>query len=99
MIEYAYDHGCFFDAWNEYFKPEMWDEAFRACDVDPDFYTIRERDLSEVLPWDFIDTGISRRFLENEWKRAVGEQVVTPNCREKCSGCGCTQYRTGVCMR
>lgn len=99
VIEYAYDHGCFFDAWNEYFKPEMWDEAFMACDVDPDFYTIRERDLSEVLPWDFIDTGISRRFLENEWKRAVGEQVVTPNCREKCSGCGCTKYRTGVCMR
>lgn len=97
VIEYAYDHGCVFDAWNEFFHPEIWDEAFKACGVDPDFFTFRERDLSEILPWDFIDTGISRKFLENEWKKAVSDQVITPNCRQKCSGCGCTQFRTGVC--
>ena len=97
VIEYAYDHGCVFDAWNEFFHPEVWEEAFKACGVDSDFYTFRERDLSEILPWDFIDIGISRKFLENEWKKAVSDQVVTPNCRQKCSGCGCTQYKTGVC--
>ena len=97
VIEYAYNHGCVFDAWNEFFHPEIWDEAFKACGVDPDFYTFRERDISEILPWDFIDIGVSRKFLENEWKRAVSDQSVTPNCRQKCSGCGCTQYKTGVC--
>lgn len=97
VIEYAYNHGCVFDAWNEFFHPEVWEEAFKACGVDSDFYTFRERDLSEILPWDFIDIGISRKFLENEWKKAVSDQVVTPNCRQKCSGCGCTQYKTGVC--
>ncbi|MQN01518.1 MAG: TIGR03960 family B12-binding radical SAM protein [Lachnospiraceae bacterium] len=97
VIEYAYRHGCCFDAWNEYFHPEIWDEAFLSCGIDPDFYTLRERDTSEVLPWDFIDAGVSRKFLENEWDRATGGQQITPNCREKCSGCGCRQYRSGVC--
>ena len=97
VIEYAYNHGCIFDAWNEFFHPETWDEAFETCGVDPDFYTFRERDISEILPWDFIDIGVSRKFLENEWKKAVSDQTVTPNCRQKCSGCGCTQYKTGVC--
>ncbi len=98
VIEYAYRHGACFDAWNEFFRPEIWDMAFTACGVDPDFYTLRKRELDEILPWDFIDTGVSRRFLENEWKKATGEMTVTPNCRNSCSGCGCTRFCSGVCV-
>ena len=98
VIEYAYRNGACFDAWNEFFRPEIWDMAFTACGVDPDFYTLRKRELDEILPWDFIDTGVSRRFLENEWKKATGEMTVTPNCRKSCSGCGCTRFGSGVCV-
>lgn len=96
VIEYAYQHGAIFDAWTERFKQEIWDEAFHACGIDPDFYTHRERECSELLPWDFIDVGVTRRFLETEWKRAK-EGVITPNCREACSGCGAAAFGTGVC--
>ena len=95
-IKYAYEHGALFDAWNDFYRPSLWKEAFAATRVDPAFYVYREKPLTETLPWDFIDCGISRRFLETEWERARGERI-TPNCRESCSGCGCASYRTGIC--
>ena len=58
---------------------------------------LRERSLDEILPWDFIDTGVSRRFLEREWQRAK-EGVVTENCRQKCSACGAMKFKGGVCL-
>ena len=95
-IRRAYEKGCLFDSWAEYFHNDLWQEAFSECGIDPDFYTIRERALDEVFPWDFIDIGVSRAFLEREWKRAH-EETVTQNCRQGCSGCGAAIYGGGVC--
>lgn len=61
------------------------------------FYTMRERDLDEIFPWDFIDIGVSKDFLKREWKNAHDEKV-TPNCRMKCSGCGAMKFGGGVCF-
>ncbi len=96
VIKKAYEKGCLFDSWTEGFKNELWMEAFAECGVDIDFYTIRERALDEVFPWDFIDIGVTRKFLEREWKRAH-EETVTPNCRMQCSGCGAAVFGGGVC--
>ena len=96
VIKKAYEKGCLFDSWTEGFKNELWMEAFAECGVDIDFYTIRERALDEVFPWDFIDIGVTRKFLEREWKRAH-EETVTPNCRMQCSGCGAVVFGGGVC--
>ena len=95
-IAYAYEQGCFFDAWGEYFDYGKWLDAFAACGIDPDFYTMREREVTEILPWDFIDTGIRREFLEHEWEQAKAK-VVTPNCKMRCSGCGCKSFGGGIC--
>ena len=96
VILTAYQNGCIYDAWSEYFKVDVWREAFEKCSVDPAFYIHRERPLDEIFPWDHIDIGVSRRFLEREYKRAR-QGLITPNCRQSCSGCGCGQYKTGVC--
>lgn len=95
-IRRAYEKGCLFDSWTEGFRNELWLEAFEECGIDADFYTTRERALDEVFPWDFIDIGVSRRFLEREWERAH-EETVTKNCRQGCSGCGAAVYGGGVC--
>ena len=96
VIKKAYEKGCLFDSWTEGFKNELWMEAFAECGVDFDFYTIRKRALDEVFPWDFIDIGVTRAFLEREWKKAH-EETVTPNCRMQCSGCGAAVFGGGVC--
>ena len=96
VIRKAYEKGCLFDSWTEGFKNELWMEAFEECGVDIDFYTIRKRELDEVFPWDFIDIGVTRAFLEREWKKAH-EETVTENCRMKCSGCGAAIFGGGVC--
>ena len=96
VIEEAYRNGALYDAWSEAFRNEIWMNAFETCGVDIGFYTSRERNLDEIFPWDFIDTGISRDFLKREWERAR-DGVVTPNCREHCSGCGVRQFGGGVC--
>lgn len=96
LIEEAYRQGALFEAWSENFDNQLWVNAFAACKVDPDFYTVRERSLDEIFPWDFIDAGISKEFLKREWLEAVAEQV-TPNCRQRCSACGARKYKGGVC--
>lgn len=93
----VYEKGGIFDAWTEFFDNSRWEEAFQECGVDTDFYTMRERPLDEVFPWDFIDAGVSRKFLEREWQRAREEQV-TPNCRTMCQGCGAAVFQGGVCF-
>ena len=65
--------------------------------LDIDFYTYRDRSVDEILPWDFIDIGVTRRFLEKEWENAQNE-IVTPNCRQHCSGCGAARFGGGVCF-
>lgn len=93
----VYEKGGIFDAWSEYFDYQRWEDAFAECDIDTDFYTMRERDLDEIFPWDFIDSGVSKEFLKREWKNAHDEKV-TPNCRMKCSGCGAMKFGGGVCF-
>ena len=97
VIEEAYRKGAIYDSWSEFFKNEVWMEAFKTCGVDIDFYTTRERSLDELFPWDFIDAGVSKNFLKREWQNALDEKV-TPNCRQKCSGCGAAKYGGGVCF-
>ena len=96
-IEAAYRNGCVFDAWSEYFHYDRWMQAFEGCHLDPDFYTLRERTADEIFPWDFIDIGVTKRFLRREWERAM-EEKTTPNCREVCSGCGAAVFGTGICV-
>ena len=97
VIQKAYEKGALYDAWSESFRYDIWKEAFEETGVDIDFYTLRPRDTSEILPWDFIDAGITKKFLIREWEQAQKE-TVTPNCRQKCSGCGAKRYGGGVCF-
>lgn len=92
----AYRSGCLYDAWSEHFSYEKWMAAFQKNQIDPLFYTSRKRPITEILPWDFIDIGVSRKFLEKEYERAQKE-IVTPNCRKACAGCGASQFHGGVC--
>lgn len=92
----AYKDGCIYDAWSEYFDYDKWMKAFEENGIDYSFYTARERSFEEILPWDFIDAGVSKKFLQREYERAKAE-MVTPNCRAGCSGCGASIYGSGVC--
>ena len=69
----------------------------KELNISLDFYAYRQRDLDEILPWDFIDIGVTKNFMKREWNRAVNEQVVTQNCRAKCSGCGAMSFGGGIC--
>lgn len=93
----AYEYGALYDAWSDSFDNDIWERAIKDTDIDMDFYITRERDTDELLPWDFIDTGVTKAFLKREWDNAKGENV-TPNCRAKCSGCGVMKFRGGVCV-
>ena len=96
VILRAYEKGAIYDAWSESFDYNIWKEAFTETNTDIDFYTLRERSTDEILPWDFIDAGVTKKFLIHEWEQAKKE-TVTPNCRQKCSGCGAMRYGGGVC--
>ena len=96
VILKAYEKGALYDAWSESFRYDIWKEAFAETGIDIEFYTLRERSTDEILPWDFIDAGVTKEFLIREWKQAKSE-VVTPNCRQKCAGCGARRYEGGVC--
>lgn len=97
VILRAYEKGCLYDAWSEFYKNDLWFETFDECGIDPDFYTTRERADDEIFPWDFLDCGVSREFLLREWHRAQ-KACVTPNCRMQCQGCGAGRFKTGVCL-
>lgn len=87
VLEEAVRRGAKLDGWDEYFDYQLWLDAFSACGIDPDFYTVREIGEEECLPWDTISDGVSKKFLLSERHRAY-QGNTTPNCREKCSGCG-----------
>lgn len=95
-LEEAYRLGCIYDSWNEFFRYDLWLKAFENTGINVDFYNLRKREADEIFPWDFIDCGVTKAFLRKEWERAM-DGVVTPNCREKCSGCGAMTYGGGVC--
>ncbi|TDT61207.1 TIGR03960 family B12-binding radical SAM protein [Fonticella tunisiensis] len=90
----AWELGCKFDGWQEYFDYDKWMEAFKACGVDPEFYAYRRRSLDEILPWDFIDVGVTKAYLKRELKMAQ-EGALTRDCRLGCTGCGITAYLKG----
>jgi len=83
----AWRLGAKFDAWGEHFRKDVWEEAFARCGLDPDFYLYRERDLKETLPWEHIQSGVTKAFLKKEWIKA-GEADLTPDCRVHCLECG-----------
>ena len=97
VIERAYHLGCLYDSWSDWFNVERWLEAFEETDTDINFYTTRERSQEEVLPWDFIDCGVSKDFLIKEWHKALAGEG-SPNCRQECLGCGANQVEGGVCF-
>ena len=90
----AHNLGCRFDGWNEHFDEDKWQEAFERCGIDPDFYAVRNRNFDELLPWDFIDIGVTKEFLKKEWDKAM-EAALTPYCKTTCSNCGIMQFKKG----
>lgn len=98
VIRKAYENGCLFDAWSEFYKNDIWLDAFAQCGVNPDFYTTRERRTDEIFPWDFIDCGVTKEFLLKEWQKAQ-QEIISPNCRIQCQGCGASRFGGGICTQ
>lgn len=98
VIRRVYEKGSIYDAWGECYRHKRWLEAIEECGLSVDFYTYRERPLNEILPWDFIDCGVTREFLKREWEKAQREEV-SANCRQQCQGCGAAKFGGGVCIR
>lgn len=95
MLE-AHRRGMRFDGWSDCFSLEKWLEVFEYCGIDPAFYANRRRSFDEILPWDHLDYGVTKEFLMRECERAYNSEP-SPNCREKCMGCGAMKYKGGVC--
>ena len=87
VIEAAVRNGARLDGWDEYFRYDLWMDAFKTCGIDPDHYTVRGYAEDELLPWDHIDVGCSKAFLLKERARAY-QETITPDCRQGCAGCG-----------
>lgn len=96
VIEAAVRKGAHLDGWDEYFRHDLWLDAFRECNVDPDFYTVRGYSESEILPWEHLDVGCSKEFLLRERRQAYQEKI-TPDCRHNCAGCGANSLLKEVC--
>lgn len=94
----AFEKGAKFDGWSEYFDFDIWKEAINECNIDGDFYAYREKDYDELLPWDFIDIGVNRKYLEIENEKAKKAEL-TQNCRKGCTGCGVNvNFKEGECF-
>ncbi len=91
----AWEKGCMLDGWTELFKYDTWMEAFAECGLDPAWYAHRRRGKDELLPWEVIDSGVTRAFLWHEWEKAQAA-ITTRDCREGCNGCGLQRWK-GVC--
>lgn len=91
----AYEGGCRFDSWKESFDYSKWQSAFEQAGIQPEFYTERERNTKEVLPWNTIDSGISQDYLENE-RQLSKDKMTTPDCRQGCTNCGLK--KAGLCI-
>ena len=97
VIRKVYEKGSFYDAWGEYYHNDRWLETIEECGLSVDFYTHRQRALDEILPWDFIDCGVTKEFLKREWEKAQREEI-SANCSQKCQGCGAARYGCGICF-
>lgn len=98
VILKVYEKGCFYDAWSEYFHNDKWLEAMEECGLSTDFYATRVRPLDELFPWDFIDCGVTKEFLQREWRKALQEET-SANCKLQCQGCGAGRFGGGICPR
>ena len=96
VIETAWRKGCKFDSWEEHLDREKWMDSFAENGIDPFFYTARRRSFDEVLPWDHMDYGVTKKFLIRENEKAHRGET-TASCREKCAGCGAARLNGGVC--
>ena len=97
VLQEAVRLGCKLDGWDEYFRYDLWMQAFENCGVDPAFYTTRGFGEDELLPWKTISVGVSEAFLRHERKKAYASET-TPDCRTKCGGCGANRLsKRGVC--
>ena len=97
VIYDAWKSGCKFDSWDEYYNYNAWCEAFGKNGLDMNFYACRKREYDEFFPWDCFDYYVTKQFLIRENKTAH-EAVTTPNCREKCAGCGVNRCIGGPCF-
>ena len=97
VIRRAYEKGCFYDAWSDFYDHSKWMESFKECGIDPDFYVTRERADDEIFPWDMIDCGVTKEFLLKEWNKAKAG-IKSENCAEHCSGCGAARFGCGICF-
>ena len=96
VIETAWRNGCVFDSWNDHFRFDTWMDSFASCGLDPVFYANRRRDYGETLPWDHLDFGVSKGYLEKENEKAKRAET-TANCKIKCAGCGASKLNGGHC--
>ena len=96
VIKRVYEKGGIYDAWSDYYSHARWIEALDECGLSLDFYAYRERSENEIFPWDFIDIGVSKRFLYKEYTKAK-QGIITQNCRAKCNGCGAAVFDAGIC--
>ena len=88
VIESAYRNGSRLDGWGDHFRFDLWQKAFAEAGVDPAFFTSRRRELDEVLPWDHLDSRVSKKFLREEREKAL-QALTTADCRRSsCNGCG-----------
>lgn len=102
-IEALYKKGCYLDAWGEYFKKDVWFETAKELGINLNALAQRQFSLDEVLPWDFIDTGINKEWFVEEYKKAftVNENSphIVPTCQQQCVNCGvCTNFKVHKVM-
>ncbi len=97
VIYDAWNSGCKFDSWDEHYRYDLWKRALEKNGLDTDFYACRKREYDELFPWDHLDYYVSKEFLVRENKTAHNA-VTTPNCRDKCSGCGVSKCIGGACF-
>ncbi len=96
VIYTAWQKGCKFDSWDEYFDFSKWLESFKECKLNTEFYANRRREYTEILPWEHLDYGVRKEYLIEENKRAH-QSITTPHCRIKCAGCGANKLNGGNC--
>lgn len=96
VIRKVYEKGGFYDAWGEYYDNARWLETIEECGLSVHFYAHRKRSFDEILPWDFIDCGVTKEFLKREWEKALREEI-SENCKLKCQGCGAARFGGGIC--
>ncbi len=97
VIYKAWQKGCKLDGWTEYYRFDLWKEAFAECGINTAFYANRQRSYDEIMPWSHMDYMVSRDFLICENKKAHNAEA-TPNCRDKCAGCGVNKCIGGKCF-